>query len=668
MRPEGASSKLFSPLSITVLVMVMFGLLIANVFTLKADRELQSVSIGELRLASWTLSRLGQEANALDKSLALAEVGALDPEEVKLRYDILWSRFTNLLQSSEALPTRSHGDNKIRLAELFDQLKALEPLVLSLIDNNWEGLHELLEQWKPMEGAIEELMIENFVGGPTGMLMDSIDSSRTRMSNLRMVSLFALLLIIVYLTLALVYLKKRARVDPLTGLPNFNYLRERRITDQDTLILAVEIQDYRNIQNDIGPGQAESLTLVFSQRLKECLTSRDLLVVSGRDEFVVIASGRSFAAGEALVARVLEAQEFEWRCENHVFRIKPRLGVDQIASDGTLADIRQRYQNALQAKNRATEEGVSVAYFSDQLQARLDADKAVLLGLVNLFNDVPTLLSMSMVYQPIVATDKSKSIIGAEVLLRGQHNQLGAIAPNHLVALCERNGLGKKLGRWIFKRIAEEAGPLYQHSRYQGTLSINLNPAMMTPSLIGDVKALLIDQGIPGRALCMEITEDNAALHFNQINQLLLELRKLGISSALDDFGTGHSSLEYVRELKVNRLKIDRCFVKDIESDSHKERFLQSILTLVEQLYLDTVIEGVENQAQWEAFSGKPNVSVQGFYVYRPMPFSDYYRLLIEKDRLDVSADVTSRETVNTKVVGCRDCAIWSPSKLSLRR
>lgn len=242
---------------------------------------------------------------------------------------------------------------------------------------------------------------------------------------------------------------------------------------------------------------------------------------------------------------------------------------------------------------------------------------------------------LRLVYQPIVsASDVNLVTGGAEVLLRCEHERLGFIPPNRVVELCECYGLGgEQLGCWLFRRVAAETRQLYSGLRYTGNLSINLNPpAMLSMKLIGNVERLLLEPGIPAAALCMEITEDNAALEFGNINDVIEALHGLGITFALDDFGTGHSSLEYVRELKVDRLKIDRCFVEGIELDANKARFLASIVSMANQAFMKSVIEGgVENEPQWQqvqSFGG--DVLVQGYYAHKPMSFNDYLGLLLD--------------------------------------
>jgi EAL domain-containing protein (putative c-di-GMP-specific phosphodiesterase class I) len=128
----------------------------------------------------------------------------------------------------------------------------------------------------------------------------------------------------------------------------------------------------------------------------------------------------------------------------------------------------------------------------------------------------------------------------------------------------------------------------------------------------------------------MEITEDNAALEFGVINDLVAQLHKLGVSFALDDFGTGHSSLQYVRELKVDRLKIDRCFVEGIEHSKDKARFLGSIIAMAEQADMKSVVEGVETEAQWNLVRELGGTLIQGFYLHKPMPIQNYTRLLFD--------------------------------------
>jgi EAL domain-containing protein (putative c-di-GMP-specific phosphodiesterase class I) len=130
--------------------------------------------------------------------------------------------------------------------------------------------------------------------------------------------------------------------------------------------------------------------------------------------------------------------------------------------------------------------------------------------------------------------------------------------------------------------------------------------------------------------LCLEITEDNAVLNFDSLNRQIAELKKSGVQFSLDDFGTGHSSLEYVRQLKVDHLKVDRCFVEGIENSNDNLRFLGSIIAMANMAYMTPVIEGVENQAQWDLLPDKANVLVQGYFIARPMVFNDFMGFLMD--------------------------------------
>ncbi|MFO8141832.1 MAG: EAL domain-containing protein, partial [Marinobacter sp.] len=323
------------------------------------------------------------------------------------------------------------------------------------------------------------------------------------------------------------------------------------------------------------------------------------------------------------------ATSFGWKISRTVLPISAIMGISKPCT-GELIDWASRYQQAHRALAQAQLEGCSYYINGDDLRRRLAEEQLIHNGLLKFFENEPGALRLHLVYQPIVRSSDRHKLNGAEVLLRCQHQELGFIPPNRIVALCERFGLGVELGRWLFRQIAAETRQLYENFDFFGTLSINLNPAMLTEALIEDVQQLLINAGIPAPAICMEITEDNAALDFASINPLINQLHSKGVTFALDDFGTGHSSLEYVRELKIDRLKIDRCFVDGIEHSQDKARFLGSIIAMAEQAYMESVVEGVENEAQWQLIAQEGEVLIQGYHAHKPMPFNAYLALILD--------------------------------------
>ena len=622
--------RLFSRATVVALFLVVLALLAVNFYTYLQDRKLQSVSLGALRMASWNLAQLGAEAAAFDREMALMSHGVGDAEAFSLRYDVLWSRYDYLLHSQASLPTRRHQDNRRRLEDLFQQLQALEPDIRQRLAQPEADWQPVAEAWERQKAGVAQLVIDNFVGDETGRLMAGVEASRDRLAKLRMLTLAVLLAVFVFLALAMMFLRRQSRVDPVTGLPNSHYLRTLRRVEPDRAVITCEIRAFQLVLSEYGSDAVNQLVRLFVRKLRQQLEAPDQLIQVSQGEFVLLLRPRPGQALEATVNQLVAATHFDWRTPESVVHISATYGVDPHGEAGD-TDWNARYQQAHRALAQAHLDGLPYYIAGADLRRRIREERTIHNGLVRFFNGEAGSLRLFLVYQPIVLAENRHHITGAEVLLRCQDDELGFVPPNRVVDICERVGLGKVLGRWLFRRVASETRALYCDLGFRGQLSINLNPAMLTEQLVDDVQALLLDPGLPPSALCMEITEDHAALDFARINDLIGRLHQLGVSVALDDFGTGHSSLEYVRELRVDRLKIDRCFVDGIEHSEDKSRFLGSIIAMAQQAYMKSVIEGVENEAQWQQVRHLGGTLIQGYHAYRPMPLADYLALLADR-------------------------------------
>lgn len=622
-------SGLFSRTTVVFLFLIVLLLLGGSFYTYFQDRKLQSVSLSTIRMASWNLAQLGNEASAFDRELSLAANGVGDPDELTLRYDVLWSRYDYLLTGDESRAARDHDDNEQRLEDLFSDLRALEKPILDGIGKGADSLTPVLEQWNGQKSGIQKLVIDNFVGDEAGRLVTAVEESRDRLANLRILTLAALVAVFLFLALAIAFVRRQSKVDPVTGLPNSQYLHSIRAVASDKAIVTCEIRGFQLVLSDFGTEGGDDLLRVFARKLKKQLRAGDELIQASQSGFVMIVAVSPSEDIETVTERLVDATTFDWHTRDSVLHVSAVMGVDPQCQDNC-PGWSSRYQRAHRALTQARLEGRDYYINCEDLRRRIEEDRLIHTSLIRFFNNEPGTLHLSLVYQPIVSSENINLVTGAEVLLRCRDERVGFVPPNRVVDLCERYGLGVELGRWLFRQIARETQTLYRNLGFDGNLSINLNPSMLADHLVQDVQSLLIDAGIPATALCMEITEDNAALEFQRINQLIGSLHDLGVTFALDDFGTGHSSLEYVRELKVDRLKIDRCFVNGIEESEDKARFLGSVIAMADQAYMKSVIEGVENKAQWQLIESIGGVLIQGYYAHKPMPLKDYLALLLD--------------------------------------
>lgn len=629
MKPGSFKQRLFSRTTMIFLFIVIGVLLAASFYTYVQDRRLETVSLGALRMASWNLARMSSEAAAFDREVALMAKGVGDPDEFMLRFDVLWSRYDYLLNSTESLPTRQHENNLRRIKNLFKKLRGLEPTLETLLNSTRPDWSAFVAAWEVQHKEIQMLLTDNFVGDETNQLMTGMEASRDRLANLRFLTLSALVVVFGYMAFALAYIRRQSRTDSLTGLPNGNYLQSLHEIDSQKNIVACHIRNLGLIISEHGNDRANEIVQAFARKLEKELSSADELIHVSQGEFVLLAKTQNRERTEEFARRLIAATVFDWRIYQTVIPISAEFGISP-ARHAPSMDWSARHQEAYRALAVARLEGERFYVSNENLETRLREERIIHNGLVRFLSGEPSSLSLSVVYQPIVRAEDINYVSGAEVLLRCADREIGFVPPNKIVDLCERHGLGVDLGHWLFRQIAKETKQLFQDLGFRGCLSINLNPAMLSEGLVSDVQRLLLNEGIPASALCLEITEDNAAIDFEKVNELIGQMDALGVNFALDDFGTGHSSLEYVRELCVKRLKIDRCFVTGIEEDEDRLRFLDSIIAMAGQAYMQTVIEGVENRAQWDLIARHQGLFIQGYFAHKPMPLNDFVAVLTD--------------------------------------
>jgi len=218
----------------------------------------------------------------------------------------------------------------------------------------------------------------------------------------------------------------------------------------------------------------------------------------------------------------------------------------------------------------------------------------------------------------------TRRVIGAEVLLRWHHPELGMVGPDRFIPIAEESGLILPLGDWVL----QQAVGLLQ--RWDGTLRLAVNLSARQchgGALLPLLDQLLRESGIDPALLELEITESAAMQDPERSRDLLRELRARGIKVAIDDFGTGYSSLSYLKLFEIDRIKIDRGFVKDIETDPNDAVIVTATIGLAHALGLGVVAEGVETEAQVEFLRSKYCNEAQGYLFARPMPVSEFEAL-----------------------------------------
>jgi diguanylate cyclase (GGDEF)-like protein len=419
-----------------------------------------------------------------------------------------------------------------------------------------------------------------------------------------------------------------AHHDSLTGLANRFMLNLRleqllalaRRHQAAIAIMFIDLDHFKKINDTHGHHIGDQLLVETAKRLKELLRDVDTVARLGGDEFIVALANYTTTDDVAAIAqRIISAAAAPYRLADQHLHTGASIGISMFPSDGN--DVNTLLRNADAAMYVAKQNGRgNYQFFSFELNAaahaRLQMESDIWLALER--------KELELYLQPQVDL-ASGEIVGAEALIRWHHPQLGLIAPDRFIPIAEESDLILRLGEWVLARAMEILAGWQQQRSRPWRLAINLSARQFhSNTLLTGVDQLQQETGVDLRGLEMEITETAAMHDPEQTQELLRQLRLRGIKVAIDDFGTGYSSLSYLKLFAIDRIKIDRSFVKDIEADQNDAVIASATIALAHTLGLQVIAEGVETEAQSAFLRQHQCDEAQGFLFGRPMPIAQF--------------------------------------------
>jgi len=430
--------------------------------------------------------------------------------------------------------------------------------------------------------------------------------------------------------------------DALTGLPNRRQFMER-LTDliararhrgTSLAVLLLDLDHFREINDIQGQEAGDALLRMVAERLSDRLREIDTLGRLGGDEFAVVQSdlhGPGEVAG--LAQRLLQAFAEPFQLDGTEVSIEASMGIAIHPSDGDQAEALLR--NAVKALDRSkTEGGRSYRYFEPEMDASQRERRELEQDLRRAIDSG----GLALHYQPQLDCWTGE-ISGFEALVRWPHPERGMISPGQFIPLAEETGLIIALGDWVLRQAIREA------SSWPGTLRIgvNLSAVQFRDGGLPEVVAGYLEQfGLAPERLELEITESLVMSDSQATLDQLGFLKSLGVRIAMDDFGTGYSSLGYLRRYPFDKLKIDRSFVLDLETDQEARTIVRAVVGLARGLGLPVTAEGVERREQLEILTEEGCDEVQGFLLGRPMPASMLAGYLESASRGSALTDATA--------------------------
>lgn len=404
-----------------------------------------------------------------------------------------------------------------------------------------------------------------------------------------------------------------AHHDFLTGLPNRTLLEDRlrqalgraERNKSNMAVAFIDLDKFKSVNDTLGHDVGDRLLKMVSARIQTCLRRTDTISRQGGDEFVLLIEDFSDAADITNIAKKLLTSLSEpYHLDDRVVSVTSSIGISQYPADGvTVPELMKHADVAMyHAKNQGRN---NFQFYTKSINAEAFETLVIENALRQSIPD-----GLALHFQPQLCL-VSKSIHGAEALVRWTHPQQGPISPSRFIPIAEEAGLIIDIGDWVLRescRVMRETGI---------SMSVNLSAKQLAQ---GDIVEKVMNSldGMAGYRLTLEVTESAFIYDFEKTRTALLELKKTGINLALDDFGTGYSSLSYLYQLPFDYLKIDQSFLHNAKNTP----IVLAILDMADKLNLMTVAEGVETPDQMAFLESNGCDVIQGYYFSRPLPLS----------------------------------------------
>ena len=426
-------------------------------------------------------------------------------------------------------------------------------------------------------------------------------------------------------------IRQMAYYDSLTGLPNRNLLNDRLAValanasrnNQKVAILFLDLDHFKTINDSLGHEAGDQLLQQVSMRIKKVLRKQDTIARMGGDEFIILIPGLTDTDHTARLAeKILDAVTPVLKIGDNELYIGCSIGISIFPDDGM--EIKTLLKNSDLAMYRAKEKGrntfqLYTPAMNFKAMERLAVEKNLRKALDR--------EEFELHYQPKINL-KSGEIAGMEALIRWDSPELGLVMPHQFIPIAEETRLIIQMGHWVLVTACRQA-KIWQESGFpQIPISVNLSVVQFThPNLVSEISKVLKQTKFAPHHLELEITESVLMQDTTLAVSILNKLSELGIKISIDDFGTGFSSLNYLKNLPLDYLKIDQTFIKDYNLQTNSA-ITKAIVTLAQSLNMKTIAEGVETEEQRKFLSELNCDEAQGYLFSKPVSKDEMGELL----------------------------------------
>ena len=419
--------------------------------------------------------------------------------------------------------------------------------------------------------------------------------------------------------------------DNLTGLYNRmrceqdleRYIKEAEENGTEGAYLCIDLDDFQNINDGLGHQYGDTLLQAIAHNIPRVAGIENNCYRISGDEFAVIVHGQNYKELSRICKDLREIFARPWFLKSEDYYCTMSMGVVCFPTDGnSVDDLTRKVDMALQTAKKKGKN--CVEFYNEKVEDtsfyRLDLEKNMRRATLNACNE------FEVYYQPIILHNvEGNPCCGAEALVRWNSSELGFIPPNDFVPLAEYLGLINPIGEYVLYEAVKRCKYWNDcgHPDYKVNVNLSVIQLLQT-DFVAKVKAVLDKTRINPKNVTLEVTESLAINDMKRMKKVLEALKALGVRVALDDFGTGYSSLNHIREMPIDVIKIDRCFIQPLAEDEFAGSFVKMVSELARTIGVKVCVEGVEYRKQIEALQGMHVDMIQGYYYGKPMTVTEF--------------------------------------------
>ncbi|HUW26369.1 MAG TPA: EAL domain-containing protein [Gallionella sp.] len=419
--------------------------------------------------------------------------------------------------------------------------------------------------------------------------------------------------------------------DPLTQLPNRDLLRDRtqlilagaKRRHSPVALMYIGIDRFKIVNESLGPNAGDQLLKEFAERLVGHLRPDDTLCRHSGDEFILVLPNTDAEGAVHTAKKMLDIIAQPFTLYGQRLTVTASIGIAAFPQDGD--NFEQLIQSADAALHRAKQGGRNTfQFFTQQMQEQAR-------NTLQIENELRRALEQNeflLHYQPQVDA-KTAQIIGVEALIRWQHPQNGLVSPGIFIPIAEECGLIGEIGTWVLHTAIQQAADWQAAGLPIVPVAVNLSVVQFRQdTLYSTVEQALRTSKLDPAMLELEMTEGIAMENSERTVKMLDQLHALGVALSIDDFGTGYSSLGYLKRFRIDKLKIDQSFVRDLGHDLDDVAIVTAIIGMAKGLGFKTIAEGVETREQLDFLREKRCDEIQGYLFSKPVPAEAFAELL----------------------------------------